>query len=356
MIEAEFLDRPGPLREEDALPLAALLDWLSSQVPGLSGTPGVQQYPGGASNRTYLLSFADREIIVRTPPAGRKAASSHDMGREARVMAALAGRFPVPAILAQCPDPAVIGQPFYVMARVRGVILRADPPAGLVIAAQEAAGLGRTMVALLAELHALDPTAVGLADLDRGPGYVQRQVTGWSDRYRAARLPDSPDGESVMGWLAAHQPADVRRCLIHNDWRFDNFVLDPANLLQVRAVLDWEMATIGDPLMDLGCALAYWVQADDDPVFQAFRRQPSNLPGMPTRAEVVQQYCAAAGIGLGPHGFGFYEVFGLFRLAVIAQQIYYRYAQGQTHNPALAGFGRAVAELFARCEGVIGDG
>jgi aminoglycoside phosphotransferase (APT) family kinase protein len=350
----DFLDRPGPLREEDALPLAELTDWLAREVPDLSGTPSVHQYVGGASNRTYLLSFADREYVVRTPPAGHKAASSHDMGREARVMAALAGRFPVPAIVAQCSDHAVIGQPFYVMERVRGVILRADPPPGLVIDPQLAAGLGRRVAALLAELHALDPTAAGLADLDRGPGYVQRQVMGWNDRYRAARLQDSPDGESVMGWLAANQPADVRRCLIHNDWRLDNFVLDPSDLLHVRAVLDWEMATIGDPLMDLGSALAYWVQSDDDPLFQAFRRQPSNLPGMPTRSEMVDLYCEAAGIRLGPEGFGFYEVFGLFRLAVIAQQIYYRFAQGQTHNPALAGFGRAVAELIARCENVIG--
>ena len=347
------LDQPGPLREEDALPVAELAAWLADAVPGLTGTPSVAQYAGGASNRTYLLSFPHREVVVRTPPAGRKAASSHDMGREARVMAALAGRFPVPPVLAQCPDPAVIGQPFYVMERVPGIILRADPPPGLALGPDLAGRLADRMTDLFVELHALDPQALGLADLDRGPGYVQRQVRGWSQRYRAARLPDSPDGESVMAWLDHHQPADLRRCLIHNDWRLDNFLLDADDLLRVRAVLDWEMATIGDPLMDLGAALAYWVQADDDPIFQAFRRQPTHLPGMPTRAEAVQRYCAAAGIDLGPAGFAFYEVFGLFRLAVIVQQIYYRFAQGQTSNPAFAGFGAAVEQLLARCARII---
>ena len=257
------LDQPGPLREEDALPVAELTAWLADAVPGLTGTPSVAQYAGGASNRTYLLTFPEREVVVRTPPAGRKAASSHDMGREARVMAALAGRFPVPPVLAQCQDPAVIGQPFYVMERVRGIILRADPPPGVALGPDLAGRLADRMTDLFVELHALDPHSLGLADLDRGPGYVQRQVRGWSDRYRAARLPDTPDGEAVMSWLDQHQPADIRRCLIHNDWRLDNFLLDPDDLLQVRAVLDWEMATVGDPLMDLGTVLAYWAEPGD---------------------------------------------------------------------------------------------
>lgn len=349
-----MIDQPVALREEDALPLQPLTDWLAQY--GVLGTPQVAQFPGGASNLTYLLTYPDRELVLRTPPRGHKAASSHDMGREARVMAALAGRFPVPPIVAQCADPAVIGQPFYVMERVRGVILRSDPPADLIIGPALAAGLADRMVSLLAELHALDPAEVGLADLDKGPGYVARQVGGWSKRYRAARLPDSPDGEAVMAWLDAHQPADVRRCLIHNDWRFDNLILDPASPRHVLAVLDWEMATVGDPLMDLGAALAYWVQADDDPLFLSFRRQPTHLPGMPSRAEVVRRYCELSGLSLGEPGFTFYEVFGLFRLAVIAAQIHYRFAAGQTHNPALAGFGAAVRALVARCEDAIAGG
>lgn len=349
-----MIDEPITLREEDALPIPSLVQWLGQQ--GISGTPQVAQFPGGASNLTYLLTYPDRELVLRTPPRGRKAASSHDMGREARVMTALAGRFPVPPVVAQCGDAAVIGQPFYVMERIRGVILRSDPPPGLVIGPDLAAGLAEHMVSLLVQLHALDPVDVGLSDLDRGPGYVARQIGGWSQRYRAARLPDSPDGEAVMAWLADHQPADVRRCLIHNDWRFDNLILDPADPRHVLAVLDWEMATVGDPLMDLGAALAYWVSADDDDVFLAFRRQPTHLPGMPSREQVVRRYCELAGLDPAPGGFAFYEVFGLFRLAVIAQQIYYRFAAGQTLNPAMAGFGAAVAALLARCAARIDQG
>jgi aminoglycoside phosphotransferase (APT) family kinase protein len=319
----------------------------------VNGVPEVAQFAGGASNLTYLLTYPDRELVLRTPPRGTKAASSHDMGREARVMSGLSGRFPVPQIVAQCPDPKVIGAPFYVMDRVRGVILRADPPPGLDLGPPVAAALAERMIGLLVQLHGLDPHDLQLADLDRGPGYVARQVAGWNQRYRAARLPESPDGEAVMDWLQRSQPVDIRRCLIHNDWRFDNLILDPADPQRVLAVLDWEMATIGDPLMDLGAALAYWVQADDDPLMLGLRRQPTHLPGMPNRAEVVENYCELAGITLGEEGFAFYEVFGMFRLAVIAQQIHYRFAAGQTSNPALAGFAAVVSTLIGRCEAMI---
>jgi aminoglycoside phosphotransferase (APT) family kinase protein len=156
-----------------------------------------------------------------------------------------------------------------------------------------------------------------------------------------------------MAWLDAHQPADVAARMIHGDWRFDNLVVDPDDLSRVRAVLDWEMATVGDPLMDLGAALAYWVQADDDPVFQMFRRQPSNVPGMPTRDEIVAHYLRRTGLALPPTGWRFYEVYGLFRLAVIVQQIWYRYRAGQTTNPAFAQFGAAVNHLIARATGII---
>ena len=350
MTAEELLDEPAALREEDALPVDELARWVARHLPGVTGRPSLSQFPGGASNLTYLLRYPGRELVVRTPPPGRKAAGSHDMGREALVMTALAGRFPVPPVLGECDDPQIIGAPFYVMERVRGLILRADPPPGLQFGPDVAAAVAEGMVGLLVRLHGLDPAQVGLTALDRGPGYVARQVSGWSQRYRAARLPDSPDGEAVMAWLAAHQPDDVGRCLIHNDWRLDNLILDPADPSRVLAVLDWEMATVGDPFMDLGSALAYWVQADDPAIFQALRRQPTNVAGMPTRAEVVQRYCELSGRALGPGGFAFYEVFGRFRLAVIAQQIYYRFAAGQTHNPAMAGFATVVAALIGQCD------
>lgn len=349
----ELLDRAVPMRDEDALPIAAVHGWLTAQVPGLTGTPEITQFIGGASNLTYLVSYPDREFVLRTPPAGRKAASSHDMSREARFMTALAGHFPVPTVVAIAEAGEVIDRPLYAMDRVRGLILRADLPAALDVREATVQQMADRFIDLLVQLHSLDPEALGLSDLDRGPGYVQRQVSGWNDRYRAARTEGAPDAEAVMQWLVANQPPDRRRCLIHNDWRFDNLILDPTDPTRVLAVLDWEMATVGDPLMDLGGAMAYWIESDDDPTMQLFRRQPSHVAGMPTRAEFVAAYCDRAGIDLGSAGFTFYQVFGLFRLAVIAQQIYYRYAHGQTHNPSFEPFAAVAATLVQRCSDLI---
>ncbi|MFL6145334.1 MAG: phosphotransferase family protein [Labedaea sp.] len=326
-------DQPGEPRDEDRFDTAAVHDWLSSQVDGLSGMPEVRQFPGGASNLTYLLRYPERELILRRPPVGRKAASAHDMKREFRVQRQLRPVYPyVPNVLALCQDDAVIGSDFYVMDRIEGLILRGDLPDGLTLGPDRAKKLAFDMIDRLIELHQVDPDEAGLGDLGKGAGYVRRQVRGWSDRFRAARTENVPDFEAVMAWLAENQPGDVRICVIHNDFRFDNVVLDGPETLNVVGVLDWEMATLGDPLMDLAGLVAYWIQADDDEVRQRSRKQPSHLPGMPTRQEVVDYYCERMGLSAG--NWTFYEVFGLFRLAVIMQQIYYRYFHGQTHNPA----------------------
>ncbi len=342
-----------PMRTEDALDVPALATWLAQHVEGLSGEPVVLQFPGGASNLTYLVRYPNRDVIVRRPPLGRKASGAHDMHREFRVQQALRPVFPyVPEVFAFCADEMVLGGQFYVMTRVPGLILRSDVPAGVAFEPALAGGLAQAYVDRLVDLHGVDVQGAGLADLGRGPGYVQRQVSGWSRRYRDARTDDVPDGEDVMAWLAAEQPADVAACVIHNDWRLDNLVLDPADPATVRAALDWEMSTVGDPLMDLGSALAYWVQADDDAGMQAMRRQPTHLPGMPTRDEIVQRYVDRTGLAV--RDWRFYEVFGLFRLAVIAQQIWYRYYHGETTNPAFAVFGPAVGYLIGRCRARIG--
>jgi aminoglycoside phosphotransferase (APT) family kinase protein len=339
-------DRPGKVRDEDAFDTAAVTAWLSDTVDGLGELREVYQYPGGASNLTYLLRFDDRELILRRPPAGKKAASAHDMKREFRVQQKLRPVYPyVPKVLALCEDQAVLGSDFYVMERLEGIILRGDLPAGLELGADRARELAFSVFDRLIELHQVDPAAAGLDDLGKGAGYVERQVRGWSDRYRKARTPDVPDCAGLMDWLAANQPDDVRICVIHNDFRFDNVVLDQD--LDVVGVLDWEMATLGDPLMDLAGSMAYWIQADDDATAQLVRRQPTHLPGMPTRREVVDHYCERTGLQAG--NWTFYEVFGWFRLAVIMQQIYYRYRAGQTHNEAFQHFGAFVGYLTDRC-------
>ena len=274
------------------------------------------------------------------------------MRREHRIQTALRPHFAyVPRTMALCTDHGVIGGDFYVMERIEGVVPRRSMPPGLPTDPPRMRALSERYVDLLADLHAVDPAAAGLADLGRGPGYVSRQVTGWSERYRRARTWNVPTFERTMRWLDANQPGDVGTCVIHNDFRLDNLVLDPQDPASVRGVLDWELATIGDPLMDLGSSLAYWVEAGDGFALQRFRRQPSHLPGMLIRREVVARYRERT--GLEADNWTFYEVFGLFRLAVIAQQIYYRYHHRQTRNPAFRNFWIAAHLLDRRCRAAI---
>jgi aminoglycoside phosphotransferase (APT) family kinase protein len=352
-----------PVREEDAFDVPAVAAWLREHaaptvvhVAALEGVPDVRQFPGGASNLTYLLTYPTVQLILRRPPAGAKAKSAHDMHREFTVQSRLGPVFGyVAGMVAFCDDPDVIGSDFYVMERLEGTILRSDLPEGMTMSPQEARTLCGNFLDVLVELHAVDLTRAGLADWGRGAGYVGRQVGGWSERYRRARTDNVGDFEAVMAWLDHEQPADVATCVIHNDFRLDNVVLDAADPLRVNGVLDWEMATLGDPLMDLGGALAYWIQADDDPAYFAIRRQPSHLPGMLTRAEMVQHYAARTGLTVTPAQWRFYEVFGLFRLAVIAQQIYYRFHHGQTTNEAYAGFLPVVQYLDERCHRLVAE-
>lgn len=353
--DERLLDKAGRVREGEELDIARVDAFLKRNMAGdgLGGEPQVRQFPGGASNLTYLLSYPGRDVILRRPPFGHKAKSAHDMLREARVMQALKPVYPyVPEVLAICDEQDVMGCDFFVMERIAGIIPRQDLPAGLSLSKAETRELCLSVIDRLIELHDIDPSASGLESLGRGEGYVRRQIEGWSDRYRKARTPDAADFETVMGWLEAHMPAGESAIrVIHNDFRFDNVVLDPAAPSRVIGVLDWEMATLGDPLMDLGNSLAYWVQADDDPAFLAMRRQPTHLPGMLTRDEVVAYY--AGRTGLKAQDMRFYLVYGLFRLAVIVQQIYYRYAQRQTKNEQFAGFGKVARYLEKRCLAVL---
>ncbi|WP_248579364.1 phosphotransferase family protein [Nocardioides sp. InS609-2] len=348
-----------PVRDEDAFDVEAVASWLREHASpevrdDLVGTPEVQQFQGGASNLTYRLCYRTRDVILRRPPPGVKAKGAHDMGREHRIQSALAPVFPlVPAMVASCDDESVIGTPFYVMEAVAGVIPRRELPPGMT--AEATATLCSNAFDVLVDLHSVDVASVPeLAAMSKGEGYVARQVGGWTTRLANARTDDMGDWSDITGWLDEHQPADVANCLIHNDFRLDNLVLDGDDMSRIVGVLDWEMATVGDPLMDLGGAMGYWVQDDDDEFFRQFRRQPSNAPGMWTRDQIVTRYCEHMGFSVTPDQWRFYEVFGLFRLAVIAQQIWYRYFHGQTTNETYARFGPAVGFLERRCRGLIG--
>jgi len=347
----------GEVREEDAFDVEAVRTWLARQGQPLTGDVTVRQFGGGASNLTYSLRTGHEDLILRRPPAGQKARGAHDMGREYRIQAGLADVFPlVPQMVALCEDESVIGSPFYVMQRIDGIIPRRDFPPEVQLSEEQTRALCTNALDVLIDLHRVEVDATPLASMNRGEGYVRRQVEGWSTRFRNARTPDVGDYAQVMAWLAEHQPADVAHCLIHNDFRFDNLVLDRDDPTRPLGVLDWEMATVGDPLMDLGGTLAYWVQDDDDEFFCQFRRQPTHLPGMLSRAEVVDYYCTEAGLAMTPERWRFYEVFGLFRLAVIAQQIYFRYFHRQTTNESYAVFGPAARYLETRCLAIIGEG
>jgi aminoglycoside phosphotransferase (APT) family kinase protein len=353
------LDQAFDVRDEDRLDAQKIDAFLKQHVPGLTGAPTIRQFPGGASNLTYLISYAEpdscdpRELVLRKPPAGVKAKSAHDMLREARIMAALKPHYPfVPAILACCDDHTVLGSDFYVMERLRGIILRRDLPADLGLDEAGVRQLCLDFINRLVQLHQVDKSHPDIAAIGKGEGYIGRQVTGWSERWRQSLTEDTDAGEDVTAWIAAKQPAgETAICVIHNDYRFDNVVLGPTHKLSIVGVLDWEMTTLGDPMMDLGGSLAYWVQADDDPFFHSLRRQPSHVPGMLTRRELVAYYSERSGWRVD--NFDFYEVFGLFRLMVIIQQIYRRFVLGQTTNPRFADFGQATAYLLKRCRRLI---
>ena len=344
---SEGSDAAGAVRTGEALDVAAVDAWLKHALPLLQGMPNVTQYTGGASNWTYRLEYENDDLVLRRPPAGTKAKSAHDMGREYRIQEALKPVFPlVPEMRAHCADTSVIGAEFYVMERLAGIIPRKNLPRGLDLPPDRVRQLCQNVLDTLIALHRVDHRAAGLEGLGKGAGYAQRQIEGWSKRYRDARTWNVPRGSRIMRWLAANLPAQERICVTHNDFRLDNVVLDPADPTRVTGVLDWELATLGDPLMDLGNTLAYWVQADDDVVAQATRRQPTHLPGMLVRREVIDYYCGK--MELDARDFTFYEVYGLFRLSAIAQQIYYRFHHGQTGNPAFKRFWLFVNYLHWR--------
>jgi aminoglycoside phosphotransferase (APT) family kinase protein len=328
----DAIDRPVPVRQGEDLDLKPVETFLKEAIPGLEGDLVVEQFPSGFSNLTYLIRVGSRELVLRRPPFGRKAKTAHDMGREYRVMSALNPVFPYcPKPLAYSEDEGVMGCPFYVMERFNGIILRKKLPKGLSFTPDQMRTLCENLLDVHCELHSVDYRKIGLEGLGKPQGYVKRQVEGWSERYRAARTPDAPDFEDVMAWLHVKMPPDYPRpALIHNDYKFDNVVLDPVDPLKIIGVLDWEMATIGDPLMDLGNSLGYWVQADDPQDIQAAGMLPTNLPGALTRREMVERYAEKSGIAID--NFDFYQCFGIFRIVVILQQIYYRYYHGQTKD------------------------
>ena len=352
MNNEQLLDQAKAVREGETLDITAVDMWLKARLSYLSGEPKVTQYAGGASNWTYCLDYPEKSLILRRAPDGTKAKGAHDMGREYRLQDALKPVYDyVPEMLAHCEDEDIIGAEFYVMEKLTGIIPRKNLPRGLNLTEEVTKNLCTKVIDCLVELHQVDVHAANLDNLGKGVGYIQRQIDGWSERYSKAKTWNVPSGKKVMQWLQLNQPAQERICLTHNDFRFDNVVLDADDVTNVLGILDWELATLGDPLMDLGNTLAYWIEPDDDFLAQASRKQPTHLKGMLTRKEVIDYYCKK--MSLEVDDFTFYEVYGLFRLAGIVQQIYYRYHHKQTDNPAFKNFWIFSHYLLWRCKKAI---
>jgi aminoglycoside phosphotransferase (APT) family kinase protein len=335
------VDRAGAVRPGEEIDRTRLAAFLSREL-GADGEVAVEQFASGYSNLTYLVRAGDREMVLRRPPVGSKVKTAHDMGREHAMLSRLHPVFPLaPRPLAACADPEVLGFPFYVMERVRGVVLRARLPAGLELSPALARGVATSLVKALAALHAVDWRAAGIAG--HPEGYAARQVRGWAERWRGSQTDDVPALDEVADWLAANLPAEAGATVVHNDYKHDNLVLSPDDLTHIEAVLDWEMATVGDPLMDLGTTLGYWVEAGDPEPLRRLAFGPTYLPGNPSRAELAELYATASGRDLAH--LGFYYAFGLFKIAVIAQQIYYRWKQGLTQDPRFGALLPAIRTL-----------
>ena len=322
-------DAPKQIRPGEELDVTKLSAYLEQQFG--AGAVSVAQFPGGHSNLTYLVRHGDREYVLRRPPFGSKVKSAHDMGREFTVLTNLSevyDRAPRPFAYEATGD--VLGAPFYLMERRRGVILRKALPDALAGDPARIRRVCEQLVDALVELHAVDYAAAGLGEFGKPVGYIERQVTGWTKRYVDAQTDELPALTEAAAWLAAHLPAEGAPALIHNDFKFDNVIFDP-QLERITGVLDWEMATVGDPLMDLGTSLSYWAQGNDPPALHQLPFGPTAAPGMMTRTEIAAYYLERS--GRHADSLVFYYAFGLIKTAVVLQQIYYRWRQGTTTDP-----------------------
>ena len=333
--------------------LTALNQYIQQHAPQMGKVKTITRFTGGYSNLTYCLQTdSGKEYVLRRPPVGANIKSAHDMGREFRVLSLLKPHYAkVPAPLLYCDSPDIIGAPFYVMENVAGTILRAFNAPKMNIAAETFQQLSAALVNNLVTLHALDIHATGLDQLGKPEGYVQRQVEGWVKRYYAAETDKIETLEAVAKWMPEHLPRHQHYTLLHNDYKYDNVILNPDNLSEITGVLDWEMATVGDPLMDLGATLAYWFEPGEGDTFKAYNL--TWLPGNFTRKQVIDHYAEKSGRDLSD--ISFYYVFGLFKNAVIAQQIYHRWKQGHSSDARFGALLPMIRLLGEKATGAINN-
>jgi len=336
--------RPG-----EALEVANLEPYLRERLSGAEGPFAVRQFGGGHANLTYLIRFGEREFVLRRPPYGPLPKGGHDMQREYRVLSRLWEAFPLaPRAFLLCTDHAVIGADFVVMERRRGIVIRRRLPELFEVDEAARRRVGENFIGALAALHGVDYARVGLGDLGKPIGYLERQLRGWIDRWAAARTPSFPDASRLIARLAERLPLSGAPALVHNDFKFDNTIFDSGDPTRLVAILDWDMSTVGDPLVDLGNVISLWLEPGDPPpgaTATSTSIMPTGLPGFPTRAELVARYAETTGRDCSR--VAWYHAFNVFRYAVIGQQIYARYVRGQTSDERFATFDAWVAKLVA---------
>ncbi len=335
------------VRAGEELNVESLRAYLLGKLEGVESGLWIEQFPGGHSNLTYLVRCGSREYVLRRAPLGPVAPKAHDMAREYRVLNAVHPHFPeAPAVFHLCEDPSVIGAVFFVMERRNGVVLRDRVPAELGGEPDYARRISEAFVDCMARMHAVDLEANGLLALGKPDGFVERQVKGWAERWHRAKTEEVPEMDALIGWLEQRIPASGAPTLVHNDFKLDNVML--ASPDRIAAVLDWEMTTVGDPMADLGLTICYWAWANGDEVRTAGIPAITLQPGWFTRDEFIERYAKRTGRDVS--SIGYHEVLGVFKLAVIVQQIYVRFHRGQTNDERFREFGgraRALIRLAA---------
>ena len=343
-LEAMSPSDTAPVRPDEELDHAKLAAYLAGQLDHVIEPLAIRQFPGGHSNLTYLVVAGATEYVLRRPPLGPVPPKAHDMAREYHVLSQIGPHFaPAPRVFLLCEDESVLGAPFYLMERRQGVVIRREVPSEIALCPGYAPRISETFIDRLAELHAIDIRRHGLEAIGRPEGFLRRQVRGWSGRWDRARTEPLAEMEALSEWLSRRMPASQPATIVHNDYKLDNLMLDAADPARVSAVLDWEMTTVGDPLVDLGIVLCYWSQADDPPMRREAISPVTAQPGWYSRQELMQRYASTSGRDLTE--IQYYEVFGLYKLAVVLQQIYYRFYVGQTSDHRFADFNQRVRGL-----------
>lgn len=340
------------VRPDEQLDTTKVADFLKDKLDGTDQPLSIQQFGGGAANLTYLLKYGDsHDYVLRRPPLGPVAPSAHDMAREYKVLSVLHQVFPyAPRAFLFSDDDDIVGAPFFVMERRYGTVVRRSLPDHYAAMSDAPRKMSEALIDTLAQLHAIDYSALGLDDLGKPDGFIERQIAGWYRRWHKAKLEDNPIVDETHQWLNDHLPESMASTLVHNDYKLDNTMLADDDPSKMIAVFDWDMCTLGDPLADVGALLAYWTQSDDPPLVQTTASMPVGDSGFLTRKQLIERYAEKSGRDVSD--IRFYHVLGVFRLAVILQQIYIRYVRGQTQDERFARLGQVVDALILTAQQV----